>query len=95
MGMREEFEAAMRELFKNEQYDDFSIDLMFEVGSNGEYRSIRVAGAWWGWQASRAALVLDFTPCNVQHASYNQVDCYSINDVKVIAGQYGVGVRTK
>jgi hypothetical protein len=52
--MRIEFEAAMAKQLSSEGYSDFSIEMMFERGSDDEYRSIRVNGAYWGWQASRA-----------------------------------------
>lgn len=48
---------------------------------------------WQPWQASRAAVVVDFSPCNVQHASYNDVDCYAIDDVKVIMKRNGLGMK--
>lgn len=92
MGMREGFEAWIVSL--DVGYDIRFMDFIGGLG-DGEFFNAEVQGLWTCWQASRATLVLDFTPCNVQHASYNQVDCYSINDVKVIAGQHGVGVRTK
>jgi len=54
MSSREEFEAAMAKQLSSEGYSDFSIEMMFEVGSDDEYRSTRVNGAYWGWMASRA-----------------------------------------
>lgn len=52
---RAAFEDTIRANLRNEGYDDFSCDLMFERGSHGKYNSIRVEGAHEGWQA-RAAL---------------------------------------
>jgi hypothetical protein len=59
MDMRIEFEGAMAKQLSSEGYSDFSIEMMFERGSDNEYRSIRVNGAYWGWQASRESLVFD------------------------------------
>lgn len=55
---RERFESALTAALLNEGYSAFSAQLMFERGSDGEYRSPRVAGAWWGWNASRVDLVI-------------------------------------
>lgn len=45
------------------------------------------------WKASRESLVIDFSPLNVQHASYNNVDCYAISDVGVILRNAGLKVK--
>mgnify|MGYP006175203377 FL=1 len=48
------------------------------------------------WEEARAALAaikVDFSPCNIQHASYNNVDCYAISDVKVILSRHGLKVK--
>lgn len=62
MDMRIEFEAAMAKQLSSEGYSDFSIEMMFERGSDDEYRSIRINGAYWGWQASRESLVIELPP---------------------------------
>jgi len=46
-----------------------------------------------GWHASRAVLVVDFSPCNIQHSSYNNVDCYAIKDLKIILPRQGLKVK--
>ena len=55
---REEFETAFRTEGQFKAMSSAALDSMLERGSDGEYRSVRVHGAWWGWQASRAALVV-------------------------------------
>lgn len=57
--MREEFEEVFRSqaLFKGMSVA--ALDSMLERGSDGEYRSVRVHGAWWGWQESRAAIEVE------------------------------------
>lgn len=56
MGMREEFEAAyMRDMVGNSTEP---ASVWLERGSDGEYRSFQARGAWWGWEASRTALVI-------------------------------------
>lgn len=50
-----------------------------ERGSDGEYRSYRAQGAWWGWQASREALVIELPSADglsPQSAEYGAIwDC--------------------
>jgi len=54
--MREEFEAAFKESGYVAGARGYALDAMLERGSDGEYRSVRIHGAWWAWQASRAAI---------------------------------------
>lgn len=49
--MRKEFEAAYRERYG-------SMPMMWEDSVSG-YLSAHAAGAWWAWQASREALVIE------------------------------------
>lgn len=56
--MREDFEASFRNRTVAANANEFA-DVMLERGSDGKYRSIWVSGAWWAWQASRAALVIE------------------------------------
>ena len=54
---RAEFEAAyMRDLAGSAAEDAAT---WLERGSDGEYRSYQARGAWWGWQASRASVVVE------------------------------------
>lgn len=57
--MRSEFETAIRFGGLFHDATDAAKDVMLERGSNGEYRSVRVNGAWWAWQASRESLVIE------------------------------------
>lgn len=57
--MREAFESALTAVLLSEGYSAYSAQLMFDRGCAGEYRSIRVNGAWWGWQASRDSVVVE------------------------------------
>lgn len=57
--MREEFEAAyLKDVCVRFSEAGIDSDEWLALASSGEYRSYRAAGAWWGWQASRAALVI-------------------------------------
>lgn len=56
--MREEFEAALLSE-KCASCDELVKADWIARGSDGEYRSYFVRGAWWSWQASRAALVVE------------------------------------
>lgn len=56
---REQFEAAyIAELMRVGWEEEFA-KMTLERGSDGKYRSIKTDGAWWGWQASRAAVVVE------------------------------------
>lgn len=58
--MRAEFEAEyLKDVSDRYRGCEASDDEWVARGSNGEYRSFRAAGAWWGWQASREALVIE------------------------------------
>lgn len=55
--MREEFERAyMRDLVGHSLSAGCE---WLERGSDGEYRSFHARGAWWSWQASRAAIEVE------------------------------------
>ena len=57
--VRDQFEKSMTQAFIAEGYSNETAQIMFELSSEGDYRSIRVNGAWWGWQASRQAVVVE------------------------------------
>lgn len=57
--MREEFEFAIRNGGFFHDATEAAKDAYLECGSNGQYRSLQVNGAWWGWQASRESLVIE------------------------------------
>lgn len=52
--VREEFEAAYRAA--QIKLGVKSPDRLFVRGLDGEYLSVAESHAWWGWQASRAAM---------------------------------------
>lgn len=56
--MREEFEAAYMASFVGEDSSQLRAAWL-ERGSDGEYRSYQARGAWWAWQASREAVVVE------------------------------------
>jgi hypothetical protein len=59
--MREEFESAFRKEGGG-YYGEATraaMDVVLERGSDGIYRSILARGAWWAWQASRAAIEIE------------------------------------
>lgn len=55
--MREEFEAAYRAA--QIKLGVKSPGRLFSRGPDGEYLSVAESHAWWGWQASREALVIE------------------------------------
>ena len=89
--MRIEFETAMAKQLSSEGYTDFSIEMMFERGSDDEYRSIRVNGAYWGWQASRNSIEIDM-PRSFSEDRYFR-DVYEVEDVLSVI--HSAGIRTK
>lgn len=92
--MRIEFEAVMAKQLSSEGYSDFSVEMMFERGSNDEYRSIRVNGAYWGWQASRESLVVKL-PDPVDYPD-GCGDVYeAIDPDQLIEAIHSAGIRTK
>lgn len=80
--MREEFEA----------WAEDALGLPMNRLRTGGYQSFGMHNAWSAWQASREALVIDLADLNVQHASYNNVDCFSISDVKTVIEAAGIKV---
>lgn len=48
---------------------------------------------WDEADAAIAAIEIDFSELNVQHASYNNVDCYAVSDVGVILKRSGLKVK--
>lgn len=45
------------------------------------------------WDAAMGSKVVDFSLLNVQHSSYNNVDCYAIRDVVAILTKMGFEVK--
>lgn len=58
--MREEFEAAyMADITSRHGHESAMNDGWLDKSTNGDYRSFRAYGAWWGWQASRSAIEVE------------------------------------
>lgn len=55
--MREEFEAAYTQACLERGAGHHIAEVHTTKGSSGEYVSVWMRGAWWAWQASRAALL--------------------------------------
>ena len=60
---------------------------------NGSFADPSLRLALMAWEASRETLQIDFSPCNVQHSSYNNIDCYAISDVAVILKRAGLEMK--
>jgi len=86
--MREEFETAVA-LEAGEP-----VLSVYLSRRNETYSTSALHFAWWAWKASREAIDLDLSVLNVQHASYNNVDCYAISDVCVIVREAGLKVKS-
>lgn len=75
---RAEFEAAyMRELVGD---SSAGADMWLERGSDGEYRSYRARGAWWGWQASRASVVVELPQVVAFEGAYDSLRSHEYSD---------------
>jgi len=80
--MREEFEEALIAMHVSTGLPRSTAKAMVEVKCNGQYASPSTMGAWWAWQASRAAIevelpVEDDTRCDTvaeeaRQEAYNQ-----------------------
>lgn len=57
--MREEFEAWFWG-YNHSDCDSGYWSVVFAVGCDGKYQGIACEGAWQGWQASRAAICVEF-----------------------------------
>lgn len=103
--IREEFEAASAQRFRDEGYSELDIPSMFERNKNGEYSATRVRGAWWGWVQSRAALVVelpephmctncgDVDPWDGDEVLRDMYDIYLESDVRKALTKAGVTVK--
>lgn len=84
--MREEFEAAyVAWLVSSGWGRDSALRTLEKGGGADEYRSPVAKGAWWGWQASRAALVVDLA----------RVEMGWVDHQEVIEAIEAAGVRVK
>lgn len=96
--MREEFEMAFRSRGMLNAMSCGALNSMLERGSDGEYRSIRVHGAWWGWQASRAAIEVELPEAfcaygGQGHHGSDPDDAYIVEDV--VRAIESLGLRVK
>lgn len=56
--LREQFESALVSMHMATGMPENDARSFLEVGSNG-YRSVFTKAAWWAWQASREAIVIE------------------------------------
>lgn len=94
--MREEFEAAYLADITARTASTVD-DGWLERNSNGDYRSYRAAGAWWGWQASRESLVIELPKrCDKMDgiAVYaEEGDFYHRHDIRELIEAAGLKVK--
>lgn len=57
--IRKEFEIEFDSYLLQDGWNQASLGMMKERDSEGEYTAARTQGAWWAWQASRAAVVVE------------------------------------
>jgi hypothetical protein len=73
-----------------EWFNDYIKDKPFgsDMGMDRVYDSKKEV-----WDAAMGNKVIDFSGLNVQHSSYNNVDCYAIRDVVAILTKMGFEVK--
>ncbi|MDG9807752.1 hypothetical protein N7613_03775 [Pseudomonas juntendi] len=88
--MREQFEAA---LVKQAAEDGFAKPILRRNKNNGDYVDPFEQAAWWGWQASREAVVVELPPkWNDETNSNKQAwDC-GIDDARMAIEAQGLRV---
>lgn len=92
--MREEFEAAyMKDVSERFRAAEVSDEEWIERGSSGEYRSFRAAGAWWAWQASRAAIEVELPSCRDSSSAYFGDECYAPDELVKAIESLGLKVK--
>ena len=88
--MREQFEAA---LVKQAAEDGFAKPILRRNKNNGDYVDPFEQAAWWGWQASREAVVVELPPKWSDEANSNKQawDC-GIEDARMAIEAQGLKV---
>jgi len=57
------FEARMKSVFESEGYSSYSLVSIMERGSDGKYYSVRLAGAWEGFNAALDSVEIELPSC--------------------------------
>jgi len=81
--MREEFEGAVKR-----DWPSAPLLRVNQVGapSDGFYRDDRIQHAWWGWQASRAALVFELPVVDEREWAVTSDECAAMREgIEVMA----------
>ncbi|TKD30012.1 hypothetical protein [Azotobacter chroococcum] len=98
--VRAEFEAAyMRDLVGTSTEGP---EVWLERGSDGEYRSFQARGAWWAWQASREAVVVElpeaYSAAFIERQPEHKREQFYVHNGAVYdcrAAIHAAGIRTK
>lgn len=77
--MREQFEAAIVAMKMATGMPEDDAKSFLEVGSNG-YTSVYTKAAWWAWQASREALVIELPGGYDPYRANGDPDMLNVND---------------
>ena len=95
--MREEFEKAIAEKLTKDTGDTVTwLDIM-NCRDGDEYKVQTLSSAWWGWQASRDALVIDIESLSISFdTDTNHEDCGpALLDRDDVAGAiHAAGIKT-
>lgn len=97
--MRAEFEAAITKDRMDAGYDEPNLRMHEWEGSQC-YNETHVQAAWWGWQASRAALAVELPPAPVPQKRYGGTytrteSAYHQGQMSVTRAIEAAGVRVK
>lgn len=89
--MREEFEAAYRAACLNRPVPRFDPSV-FAKDHCDDYVNPLVQSAWWAWQTSREALVIELPPVEVFGSG---VDDFALSPEKVRKAIEALGLKVK
>ena len=71
---RAKFEACMSQALIDEGYDSVSVPCLMNRGSDGQYSSVRIRGAWQGYNAALDSLVVELPP--ITQTLYTKKEAY-------------------
>lgn len=93
---RELFEASMDKVLCDEGYSDFSLASMMERGTQGQYYSSRIAGAWEGFNAALDAVVIELPEVmQCGDSQFNSWEAMDADQVRTAIKSTGLGIKIK
>lgn len=90
---REIFLIQMGKVLLDEGYDTETVPLMFEQGSNGEFTSTRIWGAWQGFNAALDAVEIEL-PSN-RDVNHDKAAISAIDSCRQSIKATGLGLKVQ